>query len=90
MYYIDETEITLNHLSPNATGQYIYPFVLFRVVGKRDDFLRDMPPDIEIIMTEKGWVNEEAFRIWLQQFNRYLIQANVIEILDGHKSHMSY
>lgn len=74
----------------NATGQYIPPFVLFKGVRKRDDFLIGMPPGTEIVMTEKGWLNEEAFQLWLQHFNRYRTQGKVILILDGHASHTSY
>lgn len=74
----------------NATGQYIPPFVLFKGVRKRDDFLVGMPAGTEIVMTEKGWVNEDAFQLWLQHFNRYRTQGKVILILDGHASHTTY
>lgn len=74
----------------NATGQYIAPFVLFKGVRKRDDFLIGMPPGTEIVMTEKGWVTEKAFQLWLQHFNRYRTQGKVILILDGHASHTIY
>ncbi|KAF2896534.1 hypothetical protein ILUMI_09641 [Ignelater luminosus] len=39
----------------NATGQFIPPFVLFKGVRKRHDFMIGMPSG-----TEKGWVTEEA------------------------------
>ncbi|XP_045450942.1 uncharacterized protein LOC123659815 [Melitaea cinxia] len=74
----------------NAAGQYIPPFVLFKGVRKRDDFLLGMPPGTEVAMTEKGWVTEEAFKLWLQHFNRYRTPGKVILILDGHASHTSY
>lgn len=74
----------------NAAGQYIPPFVLFKGVRKRDDFLLGMPPGTEVTMTEKGWVTEEAFKLWLQHFNRYRTPGKVVLILDGHASHTSY
>ncbi|CAB3252682.1 unnamed protein product [Arctia plantaginis] len=74
----------------NAAGQYIPPFVLFKGVRKREDFLLGMPPGTEVVMTEKGWVTEEAFKLWLQHFNRYRTPGKVVLILDGHASHTSY
>ncbi|CAG5035003.1 unnamed protein product [Parnassius apollo] len=74
----------------NAAGQYIPPFVLFKGVRKRDDFLLGMPPGTEVAMTENGWVTEEAFKLWLQHFNRYRTPGKVVLILDGHASHTSY
>ncbi|CAB3231899.1 unnamed protein product [Arctia plantaginis] len=49
-----------------------------------------MPPGTEVAMTEKGWVTEEAFKLWLQHFNRYRTPGKVVLILDGHASHTSY
>lgn len=46
-----------------------------------------MPSGTEIFMTEKGWVTEEAFKVWLIHFNRYRTKGKVILILDGHVSH---
>lgn len=74
----------------NAAGQYIPPFVLFKGVRKRDDFMLGMPSGTEIAMTEKGWVTEEAFKLWLHHFNRYRTQGKVILILDGHATHTSF
>lgn len=74
----------------NATEQYIPPFVLFKGVRKRNDFLIGMPPGTKVVMTEKGWVTEEVFKLWLQHFNRYRTRGKVILILDGHASHTSY
>ncbi|KAF2885591.1 hypothetical protein ILUMI_20575 [Ignelater luminosus] len=55
----------------NAAGQFISPFVLFKGVRKRHDFMIGMPSGTEVAMSEKGWVTEEAFKLWLQHFNRY-------------------
>ncbi|CAB3225015.1 unnamed protein product [Arctia plantaginis] len=74
----------------NAAGQSIPPFVLFKGVRKRGDFLLGMPPGTEVAMTEKGWVTEEAFKLWLQHFNRHRTPGIVVLILDGHASHTSY
>jgi len=52
----------------NAAGHFIPPFVLFKDVRKRDDFMIGMPPGTEIFMTEKGWVTEEAFRGMVESF----------------------
>ncbi|XP_018358953.1 PREDICTED: uncharacterized protein LOC108758464 [Trachymyrmex cornetzi] len=71
----------------NAAGHFIPPFVLFKGVRKRDDFMIDIPPRTEIFMTEKGWVTEEAFKAWLSHFNRFRTKGKVILILDGHLSH---
>lgn len=46
-----------------------------------------MSSGTEIVMTEKGWVTEEAFKKWLEHFNRYRTKGKVILILDGHVSH---
>ncbi|KAF2886599.1 hypothetical protein ILUMI_19574, partial [Ignelater luminosus] len=45
----------------NAAGPFIPPFVLFKGVRKRHDFLIGMPSDTEVAITEKGWVIEETF-----------------------------
>ncbi|XP_020287527.1 uncharacterized protein LOC109856551 [Pseudomyrmex gracilis] len=71
----------------NAAGQFIPPFVLFKGVRKRDDFMIGMPSGTEIVMTEKGWITEDAFKMWLDHFNRYRTKGKVILILDGHLSH---
>lgn len=71
----------------NAAGHFIPPFVIFRGMRKRDDFMLGMPPGTEIFMTEKGWVTETAFKEWLAHFNRHRTQGKVILILDGHLSH---
>ncbi|KAF2901188.1 hypothetical protein ILUMI_04997 [Ignelater luminosus] len=55
----------------NAAGQFIPSFVLFKGVRKRHDFKIGMPSGTEVAITEKGWVTEEAFKLWLQHFNRY-------------------
>ncbi|KAF2891979.1 hypothetical protein ILUMI_14194 [Ignelater luminosus] len=55
----------------NAAGQFISPFVLFKGVRKRHDFMIGMPSGTEVAMSEKGWVTEKAFKLWLQHFNRY-------------------
>lgn len=47
----------------NATGQYIPPIIMFKGKRKRDDFLLDMPPGTEVVMTEKGWITVEAFNV---------------------------
>ncbi|KAF2891418.1 hypothetical protein ILUMI_14755 [Ignelater luminosus] len=39
----------------NAAGHFISPFVLFKGVRKRHDFLIGMPSDTEVAITEKGW-----------------------------------
>lgn len=74
----------------NATGQYIPPFVIFKGVRKRDDFMIGMPPGTEIAMTEKGWINEDTFKLWVHHFNKYRTRGKVILLLDGHASHVSY
>lgn len=73
----------------NAAGQYIPPFILFKGVRKRDDFMIGMPSGAEVTMTEKGWVTEVAFKQWIHHFNRYRTQGKVILILDGHATHTS-
>lgn len=36
---------------------------MFKGKRKRDDFLLDMPPGTEVVMTEKGWITEEVFNV---------------------------
>ncbi|KAF2886381.1 hypothetical protein ILUMI_19792 [Ignelater luminosus] len=66
----------------NAAGQFIPSFVLFKGVRKRHDFMIGMPSDTEVAMTEKCWVTDETFKLWLQHFNRYQTKGKVILILD--------
>ncbi|CAB3254800.1 unnamed protein product [Arctia plantaginis] len=58
----------------NAAGQYIPPFVLFKGVRKRDDFLLGMPPGTEVAMTEifvhppsEDWIQCNACEEWCHE-----------------------
>lgn len=73
----------------NAAGYFIPPFVIFKGVRKRHDFMIDTPPGTEIFMTEKGCITEEAFKAWLIHFNRYRMKGKVTLILNGHIPHIN-
>lgn len=67
----------------NSAEQYISPFILFKAMRKRDDFLIGLSPCTEVVIAEKGKVTEKAL---LQHFNRYRAQEKVILILNWHAS----
>jgi hypothetical protein len=67
----------------SATSVYIPPMVIFREIR----FLESYTQDLLAVMTESGYINEDVFLEWLQQFQKHLTSGKCLLILDGHMSH---
>ncbi|XP_057709153.1 zinc finger protein 40-like isoform X2 [Corythoichthys intestinalis] len=76
----------------NATGNAIPPMFVFPRVCFKEQFLNGSPAGSVGHSTRSGWMNEEAFIIFMNHFIR---QTNcstnhpVLLILDNHESHIS-
>ncbi|KAL2086177.1 hypothetical protein ACEWY4_017236 [Coilia grayii] len=76
----------------NATGNAIPPMFVFPRVRFKEQFLNGSPAGSVGHSTRSGWMNEEAFIIFMEHFIR---QTNcstnnpVLLILDNHESHIS-
>ncbi len=76
----------------NAMGQYQDPFIIYP--GKR---MRHNPnedfPEAHITMTESGWMNQDSFYEFLEEYDTTLtelqIKRPVVFFLDWHSSHVS-
>ncbi|KAI3361679.1 hypothetical protein L3Q82_001945 [Scortum barcoo] len=76
----------------NATGNAIPPMFVFPRVRFKEQFLNGSPAGSVGYSTRSGWMNEEAFIVFMEHFIR---QTNcstdhpVLLILDNHESHIS-
>ncbi|XP_063241227.1 uncharacterized protein LOC134541602 [Bacillus rossius redtenbacheri] len=73
----------------NAVGNYIPPFVIFKGKRYHKEYKDGFPNGTEVIMTESGWINEEAFVKWLHHFQKFRVAGRCLIVLDGHSSHKS-
>ncbi len=76
----------------NATGNAIPPMFIFPRVRFKESFMNGSPAGSIGHSTKSGWMNEEAFSIFLEHFIRHTncsIDHPVLLILDHHESHIS-
>ncbi len=76
----------------NATGNAIPPMFIFPRVRFKESFMNGSPAGSIGHSTKSGWMNEEAFSIFLEHFIRHTncsIDHPVLLILDNHESHIS-
>ena len=76
----------------NATGNAVPPMFIFPRVRFKEYFMNGSPAGSIGHSTKSGWMNEEAFTIFLEHFIRHTncsIDHPVLLILDNHKSHIS-
>lgn len=73
----------------NSTGNATPPMFIFPRVRFRDHFIRGSPAGSIGHATKSGWMNEEAFVMFLEHFICHTIDHPVLLILDNHESHIS-
>ena len=76
----------------NATGNAVPPMFIFPRVTFKEYFMNGSAAGSIGHSTKSGWMNEEAFTIYLEHFIRHTncsIDHPVLLILDNHKSHIS-
>ncbi|KAK0136737.1 Jerky -like [Merluccius polli] len=76
----------------NATGNAVPPMFIFPRVRFKEYFMNGSPAGSIGHSTKSGWMNEEAFTIFLEHFIHHTncsIDHPVLLILDNHKSHIS-
>lgn len=76
----------------NATGNAVPPMFIFPRVRFKDSLLNGSPAGSIGHCTKSGWMNEDAFLIFLKHFIRHTNCSTdhpVLLILDNHESHIS-
>lgn len=76
----------------NATGNAVPPMFIFPRVCFKDSLLNGSPVGSIGHSTKSGWMNKDAFVIFLERFIRHTncsIDHPVLLILDNHESHIS-
>ncbi|XP_030765507.1 uncharacterized protein LOC115889596 [Sitophilus oryzae] len=76
----------------NAQGSYVPPFFIFGRVRMRPDLLNGCPPNSAGIAQPSGWMNTEAFVLYLKHFVKFVrpnTETPVLLIVDNHSSHTS-
>ncbi|XP_034077842.1 uncharacterized protein LOC117549854 [Gymnodraco acuticeps] len=76
----------------NATGNAVPPMFIFPHVRFKDSLLNGSPAGSIGHCTKSGWMNEDAFLIFLKHFIRHTNCSTdhpVLLILDNHESHIS-
>ena len=53
------------------------------------EFSDGFPSGSLVMMTESGWINENAFLSWLDHFQKNRAPGECLLIVDGHASHKS-
>ena len=83
---------TLSSNFSGADGELIPRFVIFPRKTLNPAFTLNFPPGTVGHVTNKGWVNTDAFRYWIEKvfIPRILKGKPVLLIFDGHGSHIDY
>ena len=73
----------------NAAGQTLPPFIIFAAKQLNPLWTRNEVPGTRYGVSDKGWVDQELFHIWLKEhfLTNAVAQRPLLLLLDGHSSH---
>ena len=73
----------------NAAGQILPPFIIFAAKQLNPLWTRSEVPGSRYGDSDKGWVDQELFHIWLKEhfLTNAVAQRPLLLLLDGHSSH---
>ena len=73
----------------NAAGQTLPPFIIFAAKQLNPLWTRNEVPGSRYGISDKGWVDQELFHIWLKEhfLTNAVAQRPLLLLLDGHSSH---
>ena len=80
----------------NAMGYSVSNLYIFKSKGKkRMEHIEQCERNAKMAFQEKGWINEEIFCKWLDQFRDSVprgvsLEGKHLPLLDGHASHINY
>ncbi|XP_030839669.1 uncharacterized protein LOC762421 [Strongylocentrotus purpuratus] len=75
---------------PNAVGNYIPPFVIFKGSRLSPALTCNAPPGTLFATSDTSYMNMDLFYNWIQFFVKHIPPARpVLLIVDGHGSHIS-
>ncbi|KAJ4935245.1 hypothetical protein JOQ06_016781, partial [Pogonophryne albipinna] len=89
---MDRGELVTVACAVNATGNAVPPMFISPRVRFKDSLLNGSPAGSIGHCTKSGWMNEDAFLIFLKHFIRHTNCSTdhpVLLILDNHESHIS-
>ena len=64
-----------------------YRLVIYKGERRKQEFGDGLTPGSAFTMTERGYINEEMFLLWLAHFQRNRSPGKCLLILYGHASH---
>lgn len=74
----------------SASGLYVPPMLIYPRKRMKESLSFGAPPGTIFCCQDKGWMNAEVFRHWIEHFVAVVkpsTQEKVLLILDGHSSH---
>lgn len=74
----------------NAIGSVIPPVILFKGKRLKPEWTDQFPPGGIALMTPKGSMTIESFKVWLKHFSKYKAPGPCLLIFDGASSHLDY
>ncbi|XP_030760298.1 uncharacterized protein LOC115885495 [Sitophilus oryzae] len=74
----------------NALGSAVPPVVLFKGKRMKQEWTNSLPPGSLALMTPKGSMTTETFKLWLQHFSKYKVPGPCLLIFDSAKCHLDY
>ncbi|XP_065665503.1 uncharacterized protein LOC136086931 [Hydra vulgaris] len=76
----------------SAVGAYVPLMIIFPRVRMKPSFMDQAPQGALGVATKNGWINEELFDIWFDNFLQFTQPSNcntpTLLILDGHSCHV--
>lgn len=74
----------------SASGVAIPPAILFKGSRMKPEWKDDLPPGTLALMTPKGSMNIESFKLWIEHLAKYKLEGKCLLIFDGASCHLDH